>query len=83
MPRPETTRGLGAAIDRFATRRQGQRGPKVSAPETAAFVSGWNAALDQPTTYRVRRNIHGHAEAVERDGYTVLILVCGTERTGS
>ena len=34
----------------------------------------------ETTTYRVRRNIHGHAEAVERDGYTVLILVCGAER---
>jgi hypothetical protein len=31
-------------------------------------------------TYTIRRDIHGHAEAIERGGYTVLILATGAER---
>lgn len=30
--------------------------------------------------YTVRRNDQGHAEAIERGGYTVLILATGAER---
>lgn len=30
--------------------------------------------------YHVRRGHHGHAAAIERDGYTVLILAAGAER---
>lgn len=38
--------------------------------ETTASVS----------SYTIRRNIQGHAEAIERDGYTVLLLAVGAER---
>lgn len=34
----------------------------------------------QTTTYRVRRDNHGYAQAIERDGYTVLILSTGAAR---
>jgi len=35
----------------------------------------------EPTgPYTIRRNVYGHAEAIERDGYTVLHLNPGTER---
>jgi hypothetical protein len=30
--------------------------------------------------YRIRRNPQGHAEAIERNGYTVLILAAGATR---
>lgn len=33
-----------------------------------------------PSIYTIRRNDQGRAEAIERDGYTVLILACGAER---
>lgn len=31
-------------------------------------------------SYRVRRDDQGYAAAIERDGYTVLILAAGAER---
>jgi len=30
--------------------------------------------------YTIRRDVWGHAAAIERDGYTVLQLIAGTER---
>jgi len=41
------------------------------------------SAMDNVTptnSYAVRRDCHGHAEAIEFNGYTVLILASGAER---
>lgn len=37
-------------------------------------------AGEPPPLYAVRRNQDGHAEAIERDGYTVLLLAIGALR---
>ena len=43
---------------------------------------GWTLVSTRKpgTPYTIRRNRQGHAEAIERDGYTMVILDCGAER---
>src|SRR5581483_2386673 len=56
--------------------------PDHKNPTTGRFHEEMELAYEQVRTpaYTVRRNVQDHAEAIERDGYTVLILAAGAER---